>query len=116
MGSVSITTRRPRSCQTVVSSSIVFFFLPLGAGLIRGVYVTVLVTTSRTWRTLGRALGLEMPSNTRPLWPLKVQSYGERMLRALNGDLRVEPGVARSAMLGEPGIVSCASRVGAEVG
>lgn len=44
-----------------------FLLLPFGAGLILGVYVTVLVTISRTWRTLGLLDFGDLISKYRPL-------------------------------------------------
>jgi len=63
----------------------IFLLFPLGAGLIRGVYVTVRVTISLTWRTLDRLPFGDFTSKYLPLL-LKSQSNGERALRALNGE------------------------------
>lgn len=66
-------------------------FFPFGAGLMCGVYVTVLVTVSLMDRTLQRLLCEGLTSYKRSLL-LKPQSKGERALcgvralRALNGD------------------------------
>jgi hypothetical protein len=55
----------------------------------RGVYVTVRVTISLTCRTLDRADLGDLTSKYLPLlW--KSQSKGERALRALKGERRVE--------------------------
>lgn len=67
----------------------IFLLFPLGAGLIRGVYVTVRVTISRTCRTLALCAFGDLISKYLPLL-LKSQSYGERALRALNGDRTAE--------------------------
>lgn len=62
----------------------IFLLLPLGAGLILGVYVTVRVTISRTCRTLGLLIRGDLTSKClASLLLLKSQSNGER---ALNGD------------------------------
>lgn len=45
----------------------IFLLFPLGAGLIRGVYVTVRVTISRTWRTLDLAVLGDLISKYLPL-------------------------------------------------
>jgi hypothetical protein len=54
------------------------------------VYVTVLVSTSRTWRTLARG---PFPGDLTPKYVpfalLRSQSYGDRALLAEKGDLRV---------------------------
>ena len=73
-----------------------FLRLPLGAGSMRGVYVTVLVTTSRMCRTLlrdaplvqlcaGPTAGLLASAYLRALRAAS-QSNGERTERALKGD------------------------------
>jgi len=55
------------------------------------VYVTVLVTISRTWRTLGLVIRGDLISKCLPWFLLlKSQSKGERALRALNGDRTVD--------------------------
>lgn len=67
----------------------IFLLFPLGAELIRGVYVTVRVTISLTWRTLERVALGDLMSKYLPLL-LQSQSYGERALRALKGDRTAE--------------------------
>ena len=62
--------------------------LPLGAGSILGVYVTVLVTTSRMCRTLGRDDLCFLASANRA-FKAASQSKTECTDRALNGDLTV---------------------------
>jgi hypothetical protein len=57
----------------------------LGAGDIRGVYVTVLVTISLTCLILDREAFGDLISKYLPLL-LMSQSYGDRALRALKGD------------------------------
>ena len=77
----------------------IFLRFPLGAGLMRGVYVTVRVRISRTWRTFDPAdLGGLRSIYRVLLWQL--QSYGERApraLRALYGEWTIE--VAESGAL-----------------
>jgi len=57
--------------------------------------VTVLVTISLTWRTLGRLPFGDLTSKYLPLL-LKSQSNGERVLRALNGERTADDAVALS--------------------
>lgn len=70
----------------------IFLRFPLGAGLMRGVYVTVRVRISRTWRTFPPAdFGGLRSIYLVLLWQL--QSYGERApraLRALKGEWTIE--------------------------
>lgn len=65
----------------------------MGAGDIRGVYVTVLVTISLTCRTLDRLAFGDLMSKYLPLL-LISQSNGDRALRALNGDRIADVAVA----------------------
>ncbi len=51
----------------------------------RGVYVTVRVTISRTWRMLGRPVFGDFRSKYLGLF-FRFQSKGERALRALKGE------------------------------
>lgn len=69
--------------------------LPLGAGFMRGVYVTVRVTTSRMCRTLRFAdeveddealVALQLSCVYRPALSAASQSNGERTDRALKGE------------------------------
>lgn len=81
----------------------IFRLLPLGAGLMRGVYVTVRVRISRTWRTFGAPpdFGDLMSMYLDLLWQL--QSYGERAplaLRALNGECTIDD-AERGALNGD---------------
>jgi hypothetical protein len=96
-----------------------FLLLPLGAGSMRGVYVTVRVTTSLMCRTLRWLLP--------QLWPLAAadsarrralsaasQSKGLRTLRALKGDMTgVSPA---SPTAGDGGILSDGNVVGPVAG
>ena len=86
-------------------------------------YVTVLVTVSRTRRTLERVVFGDLTSKYRPPPAEKSQSNGERALRALKGERRVAAVVALSGELmgekaGDSGIRSRPSRalVGADEG
>ena len=67
-----------------------FLLFPFGAAHIRGVYVTVRVTISRTWRTPPRLVFGLLTSNQRPLSAISQSCglralKGERMLVALIG-------------------------------
>lgn len=97
-----------------------FLLLPLGAGSILGVYVTVLVTTSLMWRTL--VLLFSQRVLPCPPWPgcfmsvyrlalsAASQSKGLLTLRALNGERTGESTLPAPA--GEGGM----RRLGNEVG
>jgi hypothetical protein len=76
------------NCMMWIHYSI-FLLLPFGAGLMRGVYVTVRVTISLTCRTLDRADFGDLTSKYLPLL-LKSQSKGDRALRALKGERMLE--------------------------
>lgn len=98
----------------------IFLLFPLGAGLIRGVYVTVRVTISLTWRTLDLEAFGELTSKYLPLL-LNSQSYGERALLAENGDRAVEAALRGDSAIeiaGDGGIRRRPKRPveGAEVG
>jgi hypothetical protein len=98
----------------------IFLLLPLGAGLMRGVYVTVRVTISLTCRTLGLADFGDLTSKYLPLL-LKSQSKGDRALRALKGERMVEvalKGDSDPVKAGDWGILRRPSRPveGAEAG
>lgn len=80
-------------------SSSIFLLLPFGAGLMRGVYVTVRVTISLTVRVLDRTDFGDLRSQEYLLLLLISQSYGDRALRALKGERRVW--VAEVALTGE---------------
>jgi hypothetical protein len=67
----------------------IFLLLPFGAGLMRGVYVTVRVTISLTVRVLDRADFGDLISNEYLALLFMSQSKGERALRALKGERRV---------------------------
>lgn len=78
----------------------IFLRFPFGAGLIRGVYVTVRVTISLTSRMLDRDVFGDLTSK---YLPLASQSYGERALRALralNGERTADEAVS-GALSGE---------------
>ena len=97
-----------------------FLLFPLGAGLIRGVYVTVLVTISRTCRTLDLCVFGDLISKYLPLL-FKSQSYGDRALLALKGERAAEVALLGESALenaGEGGIRRRANRAvdGAEDG
>jgi hypothetical protein len=86
----------------------------------RGVYVTVRVTISLTWRTLDRLPFGDFTSKYLPLL-LKSQSNGERALRALKGERSVDValrGDSTPENAGDGGIRSRPNRavVGAEDG
>tara|TARA_R110002060_G_scaffold14416_6_gene20222 strand:+ start:93 stop:437 length:345 start_codon:yes stop_codon:yes gene_type:complete len=98
----------------------IFLLFPLGAGLIRGVYVTVRVTISLTWRTLDREDFGDLTSKYLPLL-LKSQSNGERALLALKGDRTAEValmGDSAPVKAGDGGILNRPNRPveGAEEG
>ncbi len=85
----------------------IFLRLPLGAGLIRGVYVTVLVTISLTSRCMVLVVLGDLTSKYLPLRAAS-QSYGDlapRALRALKGERtageRAVEGAVRGALSGE---------------
>jgi len=67
----------------------IFLLLPFGAGLMRGVYVTVRVTISLTVRVLDLADFGDLISNEYLALLFMSQSKGERALRALKGERRV---------------------------
>ena len=79
------------------SSHSTFLRLPLGAGSIRGVYVTVRVMTSRTCRTLVLdllQLWLDLASANLLAFRAASQSNGDRTDLALKGDMMgVSPGL-----------------------
>jgi len=80
----------------------IFLRFPLGAGLIRGVYVTVRVTISLTSRMLDRVVFGDLTSKYFPLL-IPSQSYGERVLRALRalkGERTADEAV-RGALMGD---------------
>jgi len=80
----------------------IFLRFPFGAGLIRGVYVTVLVTISLTSRMLDRLVFGDLISKYLPLL-IPSQSYGDlalRALRALKGERTAEDAV-KGALKGE---------------
>lgn len=103
-------------CGLVLVIYSTFLLLPFGAGLIRGVYVTVRVTTSLTWRTLDRVVFGVLISKYLPLL-LKSQSYGDRALRALKGE-RALRGESAYEDAGEAGMRSLPKGAdeGADVG
>jgi len=101
------------TCCVLFMDYSTFLLFPFGAGLIRGVYVTVRVTISLTWRTLDRVLLGDLISKYRPLL-LRSQSKGERALRALNGDRIAEvalKGESAPEKAGEGGIRSLPNRL-----
>jgi len=82
----------------------IFLLFPFGAGLIRGVYVTVRVTISLTSRMLVRVVFGDLTSKYLPLLATS-QSYGDRAPRALlalKGE-RIEDEAVRGALNGDSG-------------
>lgn len=80
----------------------IFLRFPFGAGLIRGVYVTVRVTISLTSRCTVLVFLGDLTSKYLPL-RAESQSYGDRVpraLRALNGERTAEEAV-NGALIGD---------------
>lgn len=87
------------------SKCVVFLLLPFGAGSILGVYVTVLVTTSRICRTLFADDFCALQSCAYLDFNAASQSNGDRTDLALNGDRAVAlNGESRVDTAGEGGM------------